>query len=419
MNVLVVGGGAREHALCWKLRQSPLLKALYAAPGNAGTAALAQNLPHKETESEALIATAKRLQIDLAVIGPEVPLAAGLADALRAAGIAVYGPSRAAAEIEASKVWAKELMARYGIPTARAATFEDPEAARRYAASLPAPPVVKADGLAAGKGVVVAETLQEALEAIEAAMVRRVFGDAGRRIVLEERLTGRELSAHAFCDGIRAVPMEAACDYKRAFDGDRGPNTGGMGAYSPPAFMTPQLATEIQQRIVGPVIAALAAEGRPFRGTLFSGLMLTDAGPKVVEFNCRFGDPETEVILPRLQSDLLPILHAAATGSLEGLDIVWDPRPCVAVVLASGGYPGTYRTGLPIHGLHDLPPDVIVFHAGTRLESGQVMTAGGRVLTVAALGETIAAARARAYEGVRCLAFDGAQYRTDIALLAS
>jgi len=418
MNVLVVGSGAREHALCWKLRQSPLLDALYAAPGNAGTAEIAENLPLRDSEIDALVAAALAHRIDLVVVGPEAPLAAGLADALRAAGIAVYGPSRAAAEIEASKVWAKELMARYGIPTARAAAFDDPVSARRYAAGLPTPPVVKADGLAAGKGVVVAETLQEALEAIDAAMVKRAFGEAGRRIVLEERLVGRELSAHAFCDGTRAVPMEAACDYKRVFDGDRGPNTGGMGAYSPPAFMTPQLADEIQQRIVAPTIAALAAEGRPFRGTLFSGLMLTDAGPKVVEFNCRFGDPETEVILPRLKGDLLPILHAAATSSLEGIEIVWDPRPCVAVVLASGGYPGPYRTGLPIHGLSDLPPDVIVFHAGTRLEGGQVVTAGGRVLTVVALGETIAAARARAYEGVRCLAFDEAQYRTDIALLA-
>jgi phosphoribosylamine--glycine ligase len=417
MHVLVVGGGAREHALCWKLRQSPLLERLYCLPGNPGTANLATNLPGIDgTEIAATVEEAWALGVDLVVVGPEAPLAAGLADALRERGIVVYGPSKAAAQIEASKVWAKQLMRRAGIPTGRAEAFADAEAAHAYARGLGVPPVVKADGLAAGKGVVVPQTLEDALAAIDAALVEGVFGASGSRVLLEERLSGREVSFHAFCDGTLAVPMVTACDYKRVGDGDQGPNTGGMGAYSPAGFVSPALADEVQRTITQAAVTALAAEGHPYRGTLYPGLMITDAGPRVIEFNCRFGDPETEVILPRLRSDLLPILYAAATGSLAGIEVEWDDRPCVAIVLTSGGYPGTYRTGIPIDGLDALPDDVIVFHAGTRFENGRVVTAGGRVLTVAALGETIDDARSRAYEAVRRISFDGMQYRSDIAL---
>ena len=416
VHVLVVGGGAREHALCWKLRQSPLLGELFCAPGNPGTAEVATNLPIADGEIAAIVAEAIERAIDLVVVGPEAPLAAGLADALRERGIAVYGPSKEAAQIEASKVWAKQLMRQAGIPTARAEAFADAEAAHAYARGLGAPPVVKADGLAAGKGVVVPQTLEDALAAIDAALVEGAFGASGSRVLLEERLSGREVSFHAFCDGRLAVPMVTACDYKRVGDGDRGPNTGGMGAYSPAGFVSPALAEEVQRTITQAAVTALAADGHPYRGTLYPGLMITDAGPRVIEFNCRFGDPETEVILPRLRSDLLPILHAAATGSLVDVAVEWDERPCVAVVLASGGYPGPHRTGVPIDGLDGVPDDVIVFHAGTRFANDRVVTAGGRVLTVAALGETIEDARARAYAGVRRITFDGMQYRGDIAL---
>jgi phosphoribosylamine---glycine ligase len=416
LNVLVVGGGAREHALCWKLRQSPLLGELFCAPGNPGTESIATNLPIADSDTAAIVAEAVERGLDLVVVGPEAPLAAGLADALRERGVAVYGPSRAAAEIESSKVWAKQLMARAGIATARAEAFADAEAAHRYARGLGTPPVVKADGLAAGKGVVVPATLEDALAAIDAALVEGAYGASGSRVLLEERLSGSEVSFHAFCDGTLAVPMATACDYKRVFAGDKGPNTGGMGAYSPARFVTAALAAEIHGAVAQAAITALAAEGRPYRGTLYPGLMLTEAGPRVIEFNCRFGDPETEVILPRLRSDLLPILYAAATDSLAGVPVEWDERPCVAVVMASGGYPGPYKTGLPIDGLDGVPPYVNVFHAGTRRENGRVVTAGGRVLTVAALGATIEDARARAYDGVRQISFEGMQRRGDIAL---
>ncbi|MHB8576731.1 MAG: phosphoribosylamine--glycine ligase [Dehalococcoidia bacterium] len=419
MNVLVVGSGAREHALAWKLRQSPKLTDLFVTPGNAGAATVAENLSVPELDFAGIERAVRERSIDLVVVGPEAPLAAGIVDYLVEHGVRVYGPTRAAAQIESSKVWSKALMQRHSIPTAEARSFDDIEAARRFVLAAGEPPVVKADGLAAGKGVVVAESQTEALEAIEKAMTSGAFGDAGRRVVLEERLRGREVSAHAFCDGRTALPMVFACDHKAVFDGGRGPNTGGMGAYSPPPFVVPALAREIFERVVFATVEAMAAEGLPFVGTLYPGLFITDtdAGPKVIEYNCRFGDPETQVILPRLKSDLLTILLAAAEGRLAEIELTWDERPCVAVVMASGGYPGAFETGILIEGLDDVDDDVHVFHAATRRNGGGVVTAGGRVLTVAGSGETIAAARERVYDNVRRIRFAGAHYRTDIGLV--
>jgi phosphoribosylamine--glycine ligase len=421
VNVLVVGSGAREHALAWKLRASPRLGELYVAPGNAGTEAVARNLPVGVKDFEGLYAAVHAHRIDLVVVGPEEPLAGGLADFLTARGVAVYGPSRAAAEIEASKAFAKALMARAGIPTAAAQTFDDPAAAlacldELAAAGAPVP-VVKADGLAAGKGVTVAADFDQARAAVRAALVEGVFGAAGRRVLIEERLSGTEVSAHAFVDGETAVPMAFACDYKRVGDGETGPNTGGMGAYSPPGFVDAALAARVQGEIVLPAVRTLRALGRPYRGTLYPGLMITAAGPRVVEFNCRFGDPEAQVILPRLTSDLLDICDAVAHGRLDGVPVAWTDRAAVGVVLASGGYPSAYPTGLPIEGLDVVDADVQVFHAGTaRREDGMVVTAGGRVLTVVAMGRTLAEARARAYDNTQRIRFAGRHYRTDIAL---
>jgi phosphoribosylamine--glycine ligase len=416
MNVLIVGGGAREHTLAWKLRQSPLLGDLFVAPGNAGTASVAINLAIRETDFETLLREVRSHGVELVVVGPEAPLAAGLVDFLAENGVLAYGPSRAAARIEASKAWAKGVMDRHGIPTAMARVFDETAAARRYVEQLASPPVVKADGLAAGKGVVVAATREEALEAVEQVLERNALGAAGERVVLEERMFGREVSAHAICDGQRALPLVFACDHKTVFDGDTGPNTGGMGAYSPPGFVDAGLAQDVFDRITRPAVEALAAEGYAYRGTLYPGLMVTADGPRVVEFNCRFGDPETQVILPRLRSDLLPVLLAAAQGDLGGIELDWHQSACVGVVMTSGGYPGGYSTGLPIQGLKDVDPDVQVFHAGTAVRDAEFVTAGGRVLTVVATGETIAAARARAYDNVRRISFDGAHYRRDIGL---
>jgi phosphoribosylamine--glycine ligase len=416
VNVLVVGSGAREHALAWKLRRSPLLTDLFVAPGNGGTRTVAVNLPVRELDFEGICAAVQQHRIDFVVVGPEAPLAAGIVDFLTDRGVAVYGPTRAAAEIESSKVWAKQLMLHNGIPTARAQVFDDAEAAKRCVDRLDTVPVVKADGLAAGKGVVVAHDHAEALAAIEQALTAGAFGEAGRRILLEERLSGREVSAHVISDGERVLALPFACDHKPVFDGDRGPNTGGMGAYSPPGFVDAGLAAEIFATVSLATVQALVREGRPYRGTLYPGLMLTEAGPRVIEFNCRFGDPETEVLLPRLESDLLPILQAAATGSLEHVAAAWDDGACVGVVIASGGYPGPYDTGLPIAGLESVDADVQVFHAGTRLSDGRLVTAGGRVLTVVARGATIAAARERAYDNVQRIRVDGAHYRSDIGL---
>ncbi|HEY7061758.1 MAG TPA: phosphoribosylamine--glycine ligase [Chloroflexota bacterium] len=425
MRILVVGGGAREHALLWKLAQSPHRPELYCAPGNAGTAAQAENVPIGAEDVPALVAWAAEHAIDLTIVGPEAPLVAGLADELAARGLAVFGPSSAAAQIEASKASAKDLMQRHGISTARFAVVADRAAARGALDEFGLPVVVKADGLAAGKGVTVAQTRAEAEAAVDACLVERAFGAAGERVVIEECLQGRELSVLAFADGTTVVPMVPACDYKRVGDDDAGPNTGGMGAYAPPAMATPELMARVQREILEPTLAALAAEGRPYRGVLYAGLMLTADGPKVLEFNCRFGDPETQVVLPLLQTDLVDIALAVVQGRLDQVDVRWHKGSCCAVVMAAGGYPGVYQTGQAISGLDQVPPETLVFHAGTGFavdsfpaNAGEapLVTRGGRVLTVAAVAPTLAAARERAYAGAAAIHFDGAHYRRDIAV---
>ena len=415
MRTLLVGNGAREHAMAWKLAQSPLVSELIVAPGNAGTAALGTNAPIGAEDLDGLLDLARREGVEFAVIGPEAPLAAGIVDRFQAAGILTFGPTAAAARIESSKSFAKDLMLRNGIPTGRAEAFTDYGQALEYLAAAPLPIVVKADGLAAGKGVVVASTRDEARDALHRQMVELEFGDAGRRVLIEEYLDGQEISVFAFVDGEHVSDLAAACDYKRALDGDEGPNTGGMGAYSPPAAWNEELENEVRERIMVPAARALAALGSPFRGILYGGLMLTPDGPKVVEFNCRMGDPEAQVVLPRLKTDLAAIMIDTVTGKLEGVSLEWDERPCVGVVLASGGYPGAYRTGREIRGLDDLCEDALVFHAGTRLEDDSVVTDGGRVLTVCALGDDLAEARERAYESADRVSFDEAQFRRDIA----
>ncbi len=421
MNVLVVGNGAREHALAWKLRQSARLTDLFIAPGNAGTAALGSNLPVQTSDFAGLLDAVRVHRVELVVVGPEEPLANGLVDYLTEHGVAAYGPTRAASAIESSKSFAKEVMASAGVPTAAARSFDGLDAAMQYLDELEqqgaGPPVVKADGLAAGKGVAVCDDFATARAAVAAALQRQVFGHAGLRVLIEERMTGPEVSAHAFSDGVTAVPMVYSCDYKRIGDGDTGPNTGGMGAYSPPGFLTQADEERIRRDVIEPVIAELARRGRPFRGALYPGMMLTPCGPRVVEFNCRSGDPETQVLMPRLTTDLLEICLAVTRGALADISIGWSDRPAVGVVLASGGYPGDYQTGLPISGLDTLDTDVVAFHAGTRLSGdGRALTAGGRVLTVVAAGSTIAEARARAYENATRIRFDGVTFRTDIAL---
>lgn len=416
MRVLVVGSGAREHALAWKLAQSPRVDRLYCAPGNPGTARLAENVPIPVSDVPALVEWAAANRIDLTIVGPEDPLVAGIVDRLQARGLAAFGPTASAARIEGSKAWAKDLMVRCGIPTARGAAFDAAGAAREYVRSQKPPLVVKADGLAAGKGVVVAHSADEALAAVDACMEQGIFGEAGRRVVVEECLSGTEVSVLALVDGERAVPLIPACDYKPVFDGDRGPNTGGMGSYAPPRFVTPDLYNRIATTVLDPVVARLAAEGSPYRGVLYAGLMLTANGPKVLEFNARFGDPETQAVLPLLESDLAELALAGATGQLSPEMVKWRPGACCAVVLASGGYPGRYEVGKEIAGLDDLDSDVVAFHAGTRAVGGRVVTAGGRVLTIAATGQTMAEARNHAYANVRRVTFAGVHYRTDIAL---
>ena len=421
-NVLLLGGGGREHAIAWKLAQSPNLGALTSGPGNAGTAAYGDNLATLDAEDPAaVVATATRLRADLVVVGPEAPLAAGVADALRAEGVPVFGPSRAAAEIESSKSFAKGLMARAAIETGRAAVFGDAQAAVAYVRGLGGGAcVVKADGLAAGKGVAVCDTPAEAFAAIEAAMVDRAFGESGARVLIEERLHGPETSAHAFTDGKAVVHMPFSCDYKPAFDGNLGPNTGGMGVYSPPGWLAAADARYIEREVTERAVAALAASGREYRGVLYPGMMMTAAGPKVIEFNCRFGDPEAEALLPRLRSDLLTICEGVAHGTLADVEVEWDDDATVGVVMASGGYPGGYETGLPITGVEDVDAAVQVFYAGAQRDAdGVLRTAGGRVLCVVARAPTLAEARERAYDNVRRIHFEGAHYRTDIAAAAS
>jgi phosphoribosylamine--glycine ligase len=418
MKLLLVGGGGREHALAWKIAQSPLVEHLWAAPGNPGIARHARCLDLAVDDADGLAGFASGHDVDLVVVGPEAPLVAGLADALRAKGLVVFGPGRRAAAIEGSKAFAKRLMAEHGIPTARFATFDDPAAARRYARQLDAPCVVKTDGLAAGKGAIVCATLDEADAAIAQCMERREFGAAGATVVIEEFMRGEEASFFVLAGAGGVLPLAAAQDHKTVFDGDRGPNTGGMGAYSPVPAVDAAMQARIMREIVEPTLAALAGEGAPYAGVLYVGLMLTTEGPKVVEFNCRFGDPECQPIMMRMQEDLVPLLLAVARGERLPPPRPWSStgRAAVCVAVASGGYPGRYATGQEITGIEaaEAQPGVQVFQAGTARRGGRLVTAGGRVLGVTAVADDLAAAIAAAYEGVSRIHFEGMHYRTDI-----
>ncbi|MDB6154169.1 MAG: purD [Chthoniobacteraceae bacterium] len=415
MKILVVGGGGREHALVWKLKQSPHVTAIFCAPGNAGISQLATSVPIKVSEQKALVEFAKAQNIGLTVVGPDDALAAGIVDFFQSNGLRVFGPNQAAAQLESSKVFAKDFMKRHGIPTARSQSFEESAEALRYCQSLSYPVVVKADGLALGKGVIIAETVEEAALAIHEIMELRKFGDAGRRVVIEEFLLGEECSIHALVDGKNYLLFPGAQDHKRAFDGDQGPNTGGMGTFSPPSkLLTPKLEDVIREQVLDRFIAGLRADGMDYRGMLFPGIMVTSDGPKVLEFNCRFGDPETQVLLTRLKGDLLELLEATIDGRLHEVSAEWRPEPAVCVVMASGGYPGSYPTGLPIAGLDVLSDAITVFHAGTRLEDEHFVTAGGRVLGVTALGADLSQARGCAYEAVAAIKFENAHFRRDI-----
>lgn len=415
--VLVIGSGGREHALAWKLAQSPQVGRIYVTPGNGGTALERKTENVELNETVEIVEFARRSRADLVIVGPEAPLAAGVSDALRAAGIAVFGPSQAAAQIESSKAFAKAFMARHGIPTARYHTFSDYAAALAHIRTVDYPLVIKASGLAAGKGVILPDTLAEAERALEQIMVVREFGAAGAEVVIEERLIGEEVSLLAFCDGVTVKAMPPAQDHKRLLAGDHGPNTGGMGAYAPTPVCPPDLVAALTAQVLQPAVDGLRAEGAPFVGVLYAGLMLTEHGPRVLEYNARFGDPETQVLLPLLQNDLYDLALACVEGRLAELEIRWLAGAAACVVLASEGYPGPYAKGQPIHGLDPLalPTNSIVFHAGTRQRvNGEIVTAGGRVLGVTGWGSDFRAALDTAYAAVGRVTFRGAQYRRDI-----
>ncbi len=426
MRVLVVGSGGREHALAWRLARSSTVTEIFAAPGNSGTASLGTNLPISETDIDGLVDAAGDRMIDLVVAGPEVPLALGLSDRLAAAGIPCFGPTRAAARLEASKSFARDVQDAAGVAGPEYRVFRSASAALAYAEHRNRPLVVKADGLAAGKGVAMCANLEEAKTAILTCMQDRMFGDAGETVVVEEWLHGPEVSVFGFTDGENLSAVVAATDYKRAGEGDTGPNTGGMGSYGPPAFWDETLAERVSSEIMLPVIRELASRGAPYRGALYCGLMLTEDGPRVLEFNCRFGDPETQAIMPRLVSDPGEVMMACATGSLNDVGPVeWSNRPTVAVVMASGGYPGSYRTGVEISGLNSPgaeSDDSLVFHAGVSSaedNSGRLLTSGGRVLACVGMGDDIEQARGHAYRRAAEISFEGAYYRRDIAELHS
>ena len=419
MKVLVIGQGGREHALVWKLAQSESVSQVFCAPGNAGTQLDATNVAISVDDIAKMVAFAKEEAIQLAVVGPEVPLVAGMSDALRAAGISVFGPSKAAAELEGSKSFAKQMMWKANVPTAKSETFKNFEAAESYLEDREEQPlVIKADGLAAGKGVLICDTRQEALDAIKSLMKIREFGDAGRTVIIEEKLIGQEVSILAIVSGSTIVPLETSQDHKAAYDGDKGPNTGGMGAYSPAPLVTPELMDEIIAKILVRMVNVMKIEDRPFNGVLYAGLMITNQGPKVLEFNVRFGDPEAQPVLMRLKTDLAQLLLAAAEDRLDEIDdLEWDERPTVCVVMASEGYPDQYEKGRVIRGLNEAAQlaDTKVFHAGTTMKDDQVVTDGGRVLGVTAIGESISQAKLKAYQAVKCIRWDGAWCRKDIS----
>jgi len=417
MNILIVGNGGREHALAWKIAQSPACRRLFCAPGNAGTAALGTNVPIEAENIDDLLTFARQNAINLTVVGPEVPLCAGIVDAFEGAGRRIFGPCKMAAQLEGDKAYAKQVMRQQAVPTAEARIFDHYRAAYEYIATRDEPVVVKAAGLAAGKGVIVCDDPAAGLLAIERIMKDREFGSAGDKVVVEERLTGQEVSILAFVDGRSIYVMESSQDHKPIGEGDTGPNTGGMGAYSPAPVVTDAMMAQIEREVLVPVVDGLNREGIVYRGVLYAGLMLTPAGPRVLEFNCRFGDPETQPILMRLTSDLVEVMDAVIDRRLDHVSLTWDPRPAVCVVMASEGYPGPYQKGKVITGLDEAAgmKDVVVFHAGTKLRDGQVVTSGGRVLGVTAIGRTIADAQKRAYEAVGKIHFEGAYYRRDIA----
>ncbi len=418
MQVLVIGGGGREHTLVWKLAQSPNVEKIYAVPGNPGMKKLAECVQLDVSDREGLAAWAKKHQIDLTVVGPEAPLVEGLVDVFQQHGLTVFGPTAKAAAIEGSKIFSKELMQKYGVPTAFFKVCDTLQEAKAFVEEKGAPIVIKADGLAAGKGVVVAMTKAEAMEALEEMMAGHKFGAAGNKVVIEEFMEGEEASLFAFTDGKTIVPMLAAQDHKRVYDGDKGPNTGGMGAYCPAPVMTPELKQKTMDTILRPVVDAMAKEGRPYAGCLYAGLMINRDSIKVVEFNARFGDPETQAVLPLLKSDLATIMVACAKGTLRPDMVEWEThKAAVCVVMASGGYPASYPKGLPITGLEEAGAmqDVVVFHAGTQEVNGQILTHGGRVLGVTAVAEDIPTAQRKAYAAVEKIHFEGAHYRKDIA----
>ena len=418
MKILIIGSGGREHALTWKLSPSPHAERIFCAPGNAGTAEIAENVAISASDLETLVRFAKENRIDLTVVGPDDPLAAGIVDLFAAEKLRAFGPTKSASRIEASKIFAKELMRSQKIPTAAARTFSDSNAALHYCERLKFPVVIKADGLALGKGVIIAGDPVAARSAIDEMMNQGRFGDAGRRIVIEDFLRGTECSLHALVDGSSYRLLESARDHKRALDGDRGPNTGGMGAFSPANNWNKKLQSKFETEIMQPLLRGLLEQEITFHGLLYPGLIITSDGARALEFNCRFGDPETQALLPRMKSDLLPLLEATIDGNLSKCAIEWDTRAAVTVVLASGGYPGKYETGKTISGLDDAAKveDVHIFHAGTKRADGEVKTAGGRVLAVTALGSTLEAARVRAYEAVSRIHFENCHYRRDIAL---
>lgn len=416
MKILLVGSGGREHALLWKIAQSPRVTKLFCAPGNAGISQVAECVPIEAGDIQGLLAFAKGNKIDLTVVGPELPLVQGICDSFKRAGLKIFGPSREAADLEGSKAFAKDFCRRYNIPCARSETFENAEAAKAHIHTHALPVVVKADGLAAGKGVVICKTLDEARNAIDEILVARKFGASGGKIVIEEFLDGEEASFIAISDGNHVLPLASSEDHKAVFDGDLGPNTGGMGAVSPSAVVTPDLFQKIMEEIMLPAARGMVTEGMPFVGALYAGLMIKNGEAKVLEFNVRFGDPETEPLMMRLKTDIVDVLYATVTGSLDKITLEWDRRPAACVVMASAGYPGTYEKGKVISGLDNAQKlsDVAIFHAGTKIENARIVTDGGRVLCVTALGGNMPEAIARAYEAVEMIAWEGVHYRKDI-----
>lgn len=420
MKVLVVGSGGREHALVWKIKASPLVKKVYCAPGNGGISKIAECVDIKDSDIEGLLKFAHEKKIDLTVVGPEVPLTLGIVDLFESEGLKIFGPSKKSARLEASKVFAKEFMYKYGIPTAPFKTFQDSHSAKQFFKTASFPIVIKADGLAAGKGVVIAQNKMEADKAIDQIMNEKIFKDAGNKVVIEDCLLGEEVSILAMSDGENYVVLDSSQDHKRIFDDDLGPNTGGMGAYSPAPIATIKLMDEVEKKVIEPTIAGMKKEGSLFKGILYAGIMVTSSGPKVLEFNVRFGDPETQAILPRLKNDIVELMNASCEGQLNDMDLIWEKKSCVCVVMTSGGYPGTYETGKEITGLEECEKekDCVVFHAGTKKENEKIVTSGGRVLGVTSLGRDIESAITSAYNMVDKIHFDRCFFRRDIGAKA-